>query len=89
MKWGIVALVVAVLLLHQDFWNWTDKTLIFGVLPVGLAYHAGYSILASVTMALLVKFLWPTHLEHEETLGQPEPATPVTPAEMAAREELK
>ena len=57
-------LVLAVYVLHQDFWNWTKtQPLIFGFLPVGLAYHAGYSILAAITMAVLVKFAWPKHLE--------------------------
>ena len=57
----MVALVYG---LHQDFWNWkAAKPLIFGFLPVGLAYQAAYSILAAVTMALLVKFAWPKHLE--------------------------
>ena len=61
-------LVFIVYLLHQDFWNWkTAEPLVFGFLPVGLAYHAGYSILASVTMAVLVKLAWPKHLEEIET----------------------
>jgi len=60
----LTILIVAVYLLHQDFWNWKKaEPLIFGFLPVGLAYHAGYSILASVLMAILVKFAWPSHLE--------------------------
>ncbi|HXP61812.1 MAG TPA: hypothetical protein VN829_15060 [Dongiaceae bacterium] len=60
----LTLLVVAVYLLHQDFWNWKKATpLIFGFLPIGLAYHAAYSMLAAVTMAVLVKFAWPTHLE--------------------------
>jgi hypothetical protein len=59
--------VAAVYLLHQDFWNWKKaEPLIFGFLPVGLAYHAGYSILATVMMAVLVKFGWPSHLEAAE-----------------------
>ena len=34
--------------LHQDFWNWKQADpLIFGFLPIGLAYQAGYSILAA------------------------------------------
>ncbi len=66
----LTVLVVAVYVLHQDYWNWKKaEPLIFGFLPVGLAYHAGYSILASVTMAILVKFAWPAHLESVE----PEP----------------
>jgi hypothetical protein len=60
----LTLLVLVVYLLHQDFWNWkTAKPLIFGFLPIGLAYHAVYSIIASVTMAILVKFAWPKHLE--------------------------
>jgi hypothetical protein len=61
--------VIGVYVLHQDFWNWKQaEPLIFGFLPVGLAYHAGYSILASILMALLVKFAWPHHLE---SAGEP------------------
>ncbi len=60
----LTVLVIAVYLLHQDFWNWKCATpLIFGFLPVGLAYHAAYSILAAFTMFLLVKLAWPKHLE--------------------------
>ena len=56
-------MVVVVYLLHQDNWNWKNSDLVFGILPVGMAYHAGYSILAAVMMAVLVKFAWPKHLE--------------------------
>ncbi len=55
--------VAAVLALHQDVWLWRDRTLVFGFLPVGLAYHAAYCLLASLTMALLVRFMWPAELE--------------------------
>ncbi len=64
--------VVGVYVLHQDFWNWKQsEPLIFGFLPIGLAYHAGYSILASILMALLVKFAWPSHLESAEPEPKP------------------
>jgi len=60
----LTLMVIAVYILHQDFWNWKNaKTLIFGFLPIGLAYHAAYSILAAIMMAILVKFAWPSHLE--------------------------
>ena len=63
----LTLLVLAVYVLHQDNWNWkTAEPLVFGFLPVGLAYHAGYSILAAVMMAILVKFAWPKHLESIE-----------------------
>jgi len=66
MKVALTAVVVAVLLLHQDFWLWSDRTLLLGFLPVGLAYHLGYSVLAAATLWLLVRFAWPGHLEKDE-----------------------
>ncbi|PYJ07342.1 MAG: hypothetical protein DME25_04110 [Verrucomicrobia bacterium] len=62
----LTLLVIGVYVLHQDFWNWKKADLIFGFLPIGLAYHAAYSFLAALTMALLVKFAWPAHLEATE-----------------------
>jgi Protein of unknown function (DUF3311) len=64
MKKFLLGLMIAVVyLLHQDFWNWTNGSLAFGFLPAGLAYHAGYSLLASAMMAILVQCAWPAHLE--------------------------
>ena len=63
-------LIVAVYVLHQDLWNWRQSDpLIFGFLPIGLAYHAAYAVAASVLMAVLVKTAWPGHLEK---LDEPE-----------------
>ncbi len=60
----LLLLVVVVYCLHQDFWFWKKhEPLVFGFLPVGLAYHAAYSILAAILMAVLVKYAWPKHLE--------------------------
>ena len=59
--------ISAVYLVHQDFWNWTRvEPLLFGFLPIGLWYHAAYSLLASALMWLLVKFAWPRSLEDIE-----------------------
>jgi hypothetical protein len=66
MKWLLVAGIAIVILLHQDLWNWTNKTLVFGFIPIGLAYHAAYALLASATMWLLVRLVWPKHLEEDE-----------------------
>ena len=71
MKWVIAAVVVVVAVLHHDFWQWRDKTLVFGFLPSGLAYHAGFSILASLTMWMLVHFLWPKELDEAEPVPAP------------------
>ena len=63
MKWLLAILVLVVYVLHQDFWFWTDRTLVFGFLPIGLAYHGGYAILVAGMLWLLIKFAWPEHLE--------------------------
>jgi len=59
----IVVLALVLGLLHQDLWWWDDPTLVFGFLPMGLAYHALYSILAACLWALACKIAWPHHLE--------------------------
>ena len=62
----LVFVVIAIYVLHQDFWFWrTARPLIFGFLPVGLFYHALFSVVASGVMWLLVTYAWPSHLEQE------------------------
>jgi hypothetical protein len=60
-------LILATLLLyalHQDVWNWSEaRPLVFGFLPIGLVYHAAYSVAASLLLWGLVTWAWPHHLE--------------------------
>ena len=62
-KWLVAILIIVMVVLHQDVWFWTDLRLVFGFVPIGLAYHAAYSILAALVMAGIVKIAWPRHLE--------------------------
>ena len=42
------ALVTLLYALHQDVWFWREaRPLVFGVLPVGLFYHAAYTVLTA------------------------------------------
>ena len=68
-----MGLVIAlVYVLHQDVWLWRSaRPLVFGVLPAGLAYHAGYTIGISLLMWLLVTYRWPSHLEGDEERRTP------------------
>lgn len=67
MRYGGLTLVTAVVyLLHQDFWFWrTARPLVFGFLPIGLAYHAAYTVAISLLMLYLVRRHWPSHLEQK------------------------
>jgi hypothetical protein len=63
--WLVLA-VILLYVLHQDFWLWRSaRPLIFGFMPIGLFYHACFSVAAALLMWLLVRFAWPGHLEEE------------------------
>jgi len=63
----LVVLVIAVYVFHQDFWFWRQaRPLLFGFVPVGLSYHALYTLAVSFVMWLLVRYAWPGHLEPED-----------------------
>jgi len=60
----LVVVVAALYLLHQDVWFWREaRPLVFGFLPVGLAYHAVYCLAVSALMWTLTRVAWPAHLE--------------------------
>ena len=64
MKQLVYGLIVLLAMLHQDFWWWDDSdTLVFGFLPIGLAYHALVSVAAGVLWAMAVKFCWPADVD--------------------------
>lgn len=61
---GLIIIVFLVLVvLHQDFWNWDNANLVFGFMPVGLFYHACYSLTAALFWAIVMKVAWPSNLE--------------------------
>ncbi len=60
--WGLVLLLVV---LHQDIWNWDNDHLLLGCIPVTLAYHAGISIAASIVWFLASTLAWPKDLEDD------------------------
>jgi hypothetical protein len=57
-------MAAALYALHQDVWFWREaRPLVFGFLPIGLFYHATYTLAISLLMWLLVRTHWPGHLE--------------------------
>ena len=59
-----VAAVALLYVLHQDVWFWREaRPLVFGFLPIGLFYHAAFTVATSAVLWLLVKLAWPSHLE--------------------------
>ena len=80
-RWRLSLAVVAFYALHQDVWFWrTARPLLFGFIPVGLAYHALFSLGAALLMAVLVRWAWPERLEAEvegRSTGTPHPGEQV------------
>ena len=63
----LTILVGAVYALHQDIWLWrAPRPLVFGFLPVGLAYHAAYCLLVALLMWAMVIIAWPSHLDNQD-----------------------
>jgi hypothetical protein len=59
-------LIAIFLVAHQDIWFWRSaRPLLFGFLPVGLAYHAFYTLAVSALMLLLGRWAWPAYLDRD------------------------
>ena len=72
-RWVLGVGLVVLYVLHQDAWFWdTARPLVFGFLPIGLFYHVVYSVVMCLMMLLLVRYAWPSQIEHDaETLAEP------------------
>jgi hypothetical protein len=65
-RWVLALTVVVFYVLHQDTWFWdTARPLVFGFLPIGLFYHAAYSVAIAGLMVVLVRYAWPSRLERD------------------------
>ncbi len=69
-------LALLLLVLHQDFWAWSDRTLVLGFLPIGLAYHLVFSLAAAGLWLAAVKLAWPSEIEAwADAVDEPDGAT--------------
>ena len=80
-RWVLGLAVAAFYLLHQDLWFWsTARPLVFGFLPIGLFYHAAYSVAIAVLMAALIRWAWPADLERDAEAAGSRPTAPKDPS---------
>lgn len=77
MKYFVGLMVLILLIMHQDYWNWYNDKLVFGFLPYSIAYHCVISLAAAAVWCVAVKFCWPTHLfsdldddSHDDSHGE-------------------
>jgi len=65
MKYVVWFMVFALMVLHQDLWNWDNGTLVWGFMPITLLYQIGISVGASFVWFLATIFCWPDELIEE------------------------
>jgi len=70
MKYLVVGLILVLVVLHQDVWNWDNDRLVLGFIPMTLAYHACISIAASAVWLLAATKAWPADLDNAEPSKQ-------------------
>lgn len=64
--WILYIALIALFVLHNDFWLWDNPKVVMG-LPIGLLYHIGFCVAAAILMALTINYVWPSHLQAEDT----------------------
>jgi hypothetical protein len=74
LAWGWI---VALAILHYDFWYWDDPSLVFGFMPIGLLWQMGISVGAALGWYAVVRWAWPVDVEAwagaaDESRGGPE-----------------
>ena len=72
MKYVVWCLIVLLIILHQDYWQWHDASLWFGFLPVQLGYHALISLAAAVVWWLATRYCWPGDELDKTAAGKPQ-----------------
>jgi hypothetical protein len=65
MKPFLYFLLIAMYVLHNDFFTWHESSLIFGF-PAGLFYQIVYCFAATILMLFLVRYAWPANLDETE-----------------------
>jgi hypothetical protein len=62
MKPVVWILLIAMLVLHHDWWFWDDATLVFDWCPIGLFYQVVLSAVAGLFWLFVVTCHWPSDL---------------------------
>ena len=64
-KFIVIGLVIALIILHHDVWNWDKKDPVMGFMPVALLWQAMISIGAGITWYIATKIAWPVFDDDE------------------------
>ena len=65
----VVAIFLILFVLHQDVWYKDNASLVAGVVPIGLAYHMAFTVVAALFWLTVVRKAWPYGQEDDEEQG--------------------
>ena len=55
--WLLVPLLIVA---QQDYWQWSNTSLLWGFLPYSLAWHMGVSLAAAASWLAITLWAWPS-----------------------------
>ena len=64
------ALFAALVILHHDWWFWNDGRLLWGFMPIGLAYQVLISMAAAALWGWAAFCAWPPELAEVSVTAQ-------------------
>jgi len=73
MRIVLAGLILLLVVLHQDYWNWNNSTLWFGFLPHSLAWHVGVSLAAAAAWLWAACYAWPAEQIERAATSDKEP----------------
>ena len=62
-KWVVAVAILALLVAHQDYWQWNRTELVYDIVPFNMAYHIVLSIVTATVWLLVCTFCWPRQVE--------------------------
>ena len=68
-KFIVIGLVILLIILHHDVWNWDKKEPVMGFMPVALLWQALISVGAGITWYIATKIAWPVFDDDEAAVA--------------------
>jgi hypothetical protein len=59
-RWLVWIFVGLLIVAQQDYWQWSNTSLLFGFLPYSLAWHMGVSLAAAACWLVITQVAWPS-----------------------------
>lgn len=59
-RWIVLIMVALLIIAQQDYWQWSNTSLLMGFLPYSLAWHMGVSVAAAAGWFVVTLVAWPT-----------------------------